>query len=237
MSDEYILKDVSKIILNKKSDNILEITKGLYSIIKSLDKYTMQTQNLSKKTARLRNVIVNAKDPISLFKRDIPKVLDNKELSECDREFLNSLKLSLNELKDCTKNLVKELKSFIFETFQAKTKEELAERFSAIKEYIGENELKILLNNVIETNISEDLWTNRISTFINKHRVPKDWSDEDFADFKVKTKELALKFSLLEATIGTKEGLTTKRFHSVLNSYLNLTKQEQMILMRKIANL
>lgn len=237
MNDEYILKDVSKIILNKKSDNILEITKGLYSIIKSLDKYTMQTQNLSKKTARLRNVIVNAKDPISLFKRDIPKVLDNKELSECDREFLNSLKLSLNELKDCTKNLVKELKSFIFETFQAKTKEELAERFSAIKEYIGENELKILLNNVIETNISEDLWTNRIATFINKHRVPKDWNDEDFADFKVKTKELALKFSLLEATIGTKEGLTTKRFHSVLNSYLNLTKQEQMILKRKIANL
>ena len=73
MEDKYIFKDISKIILNKKSENILEITKGLYSIIKSLDKYTINTENLSKKTLRLRNVIMNAKDPISLFERDIFK--------------------------------------------------------------------------------------------------------------------------------------------------------------------
>ena len=85
--------------------NILEITKGLYKIIKSLDKYTMNTQNLNTKTLRLRNVILNAKDPISLFKRDIPKTLVGKELCDCDRDFLNNLKLSLNELKKRAKKL------------------------------------------------------------------------------------------------------------------------------------
>lgn len=237
MKDIYILKDISKIILNKKSDNILEITKGLYSTIKKLDKFTMNTQNLSNKTLRFRNVILNAKDPISLFERDIPKVLSGKSLNDCDREFLNNLKLSLNELKNCTDCLIKDLKKFIFDSFKSTSKENLCERFLAIREFIGENELKILLNNVIDTNVNEDLWINRIATFINKSRVPKDWSDEDFADFKVKTKELALKFFVIEATVGTSDCAISKNYHSVLNSFLNLTKQEQMILLRKVVNI
>lgn len=236
MPDEILLKDISKIILNKKSNNILEITKGLYRTIKTLDKYTMNTENLSKKTLRLRNIIVNAKDPISLFERDIPKALGEKSLKDCDRKFLNELKISLNELKNCTENLVKELKTFFFDAFKTNSRENLNERFLEIKEYIGEKELKILLNNIIELNIDDDLWINRIATFINKSRVPKDWSDEDFADFKVKTKELALKFFVLESTIGAAENSTTKDYHKVLNSFLNLTKSEQMILLRKAVN-
>ncbi len=235
--DEYVLKDIAKIILNKKSNNILEITKGLYATIKELDKYTLNTQNLSKNSLRFRNVIKNAKDPISLFERDIPKVFGCKQLSECDRKFLNDLKESLYELKNCTENLVLELKSFIFTSFKAKSKEELSERFLEIKEFLNEKELKILLNTVSETNVSEDLWVNRIATFINQARVPKDWSDEDFADFKVKTKELALKFFVLESTLGTSECAISESYHSVLNSFLNLSKSEQMILLRKVVNI
>ncbi|MBE7711842.1 MAG: hypothetical protein E7Z92_06870 [Cyanobacteria bacterium SIG31] len=236
IDDEFILKDVSKIILNKKSNNILEITKGLYTTIKQLDKYSMNTENLSKKTLRLRNIITNAKDPINLFTRDIPRGLSGKSLEDCDRAFLNDLKIALNELKNCTKNLTKELENFILECFQAKSKEELSDRFLAIKDFIGEKELKILYNNVIEINVSNDLWINRIATFINKFRVPKDWSDEDYANFKIKTKELALKFSILEATLGTNESFVSKNYHKVLNNFLNLTKAEKMILLRKLVN-
>lgn len=236
MVDEYILKDISKIILNKKSNNILEITKGLYKMIKSLDKYVMNTQNLSKKTLRLRNVIINAKDPITLFERDIPKALGKKDLQDCDRVFLNDLKFSLNELKEAIAKLVLDLESFIFESFKSNSKEELAERFLKVKDFIGDKELKVLLNCVIETDVSDDLWVNRLATFINKSRVPKDWSDEDYADFKVKSKELSLKFAILEATAGVDEKFISKKYHSVLNSFLNLSKPEQMILLRKVIN-
>ena len=44
----------------------------------------------------------------------------------------------------------KDLENFFFKTFHAKTKEELRERFLAVKEYIGEKELKILSNSVVE---------------------------------------------------------------------------------------
>lgn len=236
MPDEYLLKDISKIILNKKSNNILEITKGLYKIIKNLDKYTMNTENLSKKTLRLRNMIINAKDPISLFERDIPKALGQKSLRECDREFLNELKKSLNELKNCTENLIINIRTFFFESFKTISKENLSERFSNLQEYIGEKDLKILLNNIIEINIDDDLWINRIATFINKSRVPKDWSDEDYADFKIKTKELALKFFIIESIAGTKDFTTSKNYHSVLKNFLKLTKAEQIIFLRKAIN-
>ena len=236
MPDEYILKDVSNIILNKKSDNILEITKGLYAIIKKLDKYTMNTQKLSPKTLRLRNIIINAKDPISLFERDIPKALGQKLLQDCDRKFLNDLKLALEELKHCTENLVIDLKSFIFDSFKTKTKQDLAKRFLLVKEYIGEKDLKTLLNTIIDTEVSDELWTNRIATYINSFRVPKDWSDGDYADFKVKAKELALKFFVLESTLGTSEIAVSENYHSTLNSLLNLSKAEQMILLRKFVN-
>ena len=237
MPDEILLEDLSKIILNKKSNNILEITKGLYKSFKQLDKYTMNTQNLSPKTLRLRNVIINAKDPITLFERDIPKVLSGNLLKNCSKNFINDFKLSVNELYDCRKNLLKELKKFFLESFNSKTKEDLAKRFLLIEEYVNEKELKILYNNVKEIDATDELWINRIATFINKHRVPKDWSDEDFADFKIKTKELALKFFALESTVGNYENIMSKKFQVLFNNFLELEKTEQILFIRKIVNL
>ena len=236
MPDEYLLKDISKIILNKKSNNILEITKGLYKFIKSLDKYTMNTQNLNTKTLRLRNIIVNAKDPISLFERDIPKALSGKLLQDCDREFLDTLKKSLDELRGFSEELIKEIKFFIFENFNTKSKEDLSRRFTEAKAYLNEKELKILFNSVSDTEVNEDLWVNRIATFINKSRVPKDWSDEDFADFKLKTKELALKFLAIEATLGINNIAENKSLEKLLNNFVKLTKPEQMIFLRNAVN-
>ena len=236
MQDMPILKDISNIILHETSNNILDITKGLIKSIRKLDKYTMNTQNLDKHTLRFRNVIVNAKDPISLFERDIPKSLGCNSLSDCDREFLNNLEKSLNKLNNCTNNLIVEIKSFLFESFQTKSKESLRERFIKVKEFIGEKELRVLLNNVVEIDVTDDLWINRIATFINKFRVPKDWTDDDYADFKIKTKELALKFFVLEATIGTNSSCVSNKYQKVLDNYLKLTKQEQMVFLRKIVD-
>lgn len=237
MPNLEILKELSKTILDKESANILEITKGLYRIIKNLDKYTMNTQNLTEKTLRLRNIIINAKDPLSLFERDIPKVFNENSLKTCSLNFINNLENSLNELKNCTNKLVNDLNTFIFNSFKAISKEELANRFQAVAEYIGENELKILFNNIIEKDIDNELWTNRIATFINKYRVPKDWNDEDYANFKLKTKELALKFFVIESTVGISESMATKNYEIVLNSFLKLPKEEQFLMLRKFINI
>lgn len=236
MSEEFILKDISKIILNNKSTNILEITKGLFATIKRLDKYTLNTQNLTKETLRLRNILLNAKDPIILFKKDIPQVYGYKTIKDCDRKFLENFKKSLSELKNCSEDLLIELKQIILKTFHSQSKKELAERFLHAKNYIGENELKILFRNIINLGMSDELWTNRIATFINKYRVPKDWHDEDFANFKLKICELATRFFIIEATVGVSGKFAGKDFEILMNKYLSLTRQEQLLFLRKVAN-
>ena len=236
MEDTPILEDISLVLSDKPTKNILYITKALIYFIRDLEKYTLNTERLSKKTLRFRNVIMNAKDPISLFNRDIPKVLAGKFLSDCDSEFLSTYKSSIDELKNATKNMISEINTFFFESFNSKTREELRSRFEAIEEYIGEKELKILFNNVVEKEADDILWINRIATFINKSRVPKDWSDEDVADFKVKVKNLALKFYTLEATVGTTSNGINKNFEKLLNELLTLSKPEQSVILRKVVN-
>ncbi|MBQ7125657.1 hypothetical protein IJO12_01065 [bacterium] len=237
IDESEMLENLAIIILTRRSKNILDITKGLIKIIKQLDKYTLNTQNLSKNTLRLRNAIVNAKDPISLFNRDIPRVFNKKELKDCDIEFLSNFYSSLEELKTNEITLNSELKDFIFKTFTAKSRKELAKRFNNVKEYIGENDLKILSNSVIENESDDQLWVNRIATFIHKLRVPKDWNDEDYADFKLKTKELALKFFIIESTAGSLATLKTKKNHKLLDDYLNLSKSEQISFLRTVVNI
>lgn len=236
MEDISILEDISLVLSDKPTKNILDITKALIYFIRDLEKYTLNTERLSKKTLRFRNVIMNAKDPISLFNRDIPKVLAGKFLSDCDSEFLSTYKSSIDELKNATKNMISEINTFFFESFNSKTREELRNRFKAIEEYIGEKELKILFNNVVEKEADDILWINRIATFINKSRVPKDWTDEDVADFKIKVKDLALKFYTLEATVGTANVGQSKSFDKLLAQILSLSKAEQSVILRKVVN-
>ena len=236
MEDLPILEDISLILSDKPTKNILDITKALIYFIRDLEKYTLHTERLSKKTLRFRNVIMNAKDPISLFNRDIPKVLAGKMLSECDSEFLKNYQEAVDELKNATKNMVDEINTFFFESFKSKTRTELAKRFEAIEEFIGEKELRILFNNVVEKDADDVLWINRIATFINKSRVPKDWNDEDVADFKVKVKDLALKFYTLEATVGTTNIGYSKGFEKLLTQILSLPKPEQNVILRKVVN-
>ncbi len=231
-----ILKNISELVLPFKTNNILDITKGLIFFIRNLDKYTLKTERLSKKTLRFRNIIMNAKDPIVLLTRDIPKILDNKLLTQCDKQFLNALETALNELQFSSSKLTDEIKTFLLDSFDAKSRQELTSRFKNIQEYIGYKELKVLLNNIIDEESDDNLWIKRIATFINKERVPNDWNDNDIADFKLKIKELSLKFKILESTAGDIDLAATTKFDVLLEKIKELNSTEKNILLRKIVN-
>lgn len=231
-----ILEALSGVILPCKSKNILDLTKGLILFIKALDKYTLSTERLSKEAVRFRNIILNAKDPINLFYRDIPLVLENKILCQCDDNLVEKFSKVIEELRNSYLNLIEEIQGFLFDSFNEKDRKTLAERFEAIKEYLSENELKILHNNVKELNSDPKLWIERIATFVNKSRVPKDWNDNDVADFKVKVKELALKFTLIEATAGGTELTPDTMILDLIDKIKKLSEVQKRTLFRKVVN-
>ncbi len=234
--DMPILTDISEVILNQKSNNILDLTKGLVGFIRNLEKYTLSTEHLSKPTLRFRNAIMNAKDPISLFYRDIPKILSDKILCQCDDSFLSAFKTAFNELLNCYKNLIAELSEFLYTSFNEDSKENLIKRFEKIKEYLNTEELKILANNICTTTASDTQYIERISTFINKSRVPKDWSDSDVADFKIKVKGLANQFLIIESTMTQTNVELSSQAIKLLEKLLSLTKPEQHTILRRVIN-
>lgn len=236
MDDIPVLVDVSKVLSNNSTKNILDITKSLIYFIRELDKYTLHTERLTKKTLRFRNVVMNAKDPISLFYRDIPKVLTGNLLPECDDDLVDNYKNALEELKNATTNMISEISAFFFDSFNEKTRANLAKRFIKVQEFIGDKELRILLNNVVEKDADNILWINRIATFINKSRVPKDWSDEDIADFKIKVKELALNFFAIEAIVGADMNCLSRKVNNILSKISTLSKAEQNVILYKLVN-
>jgi len=235
MEELPIIEELSKVILPCKSKNILDLTKGLIYFIRNLDKYTLNTERLSKSTIRLRNTILNAKDPISLFYRDIPKILCNKILCQCDKELAESFDNAIKELQDCYAKLIEELNEFLFNSFNATERKNLAERFEIIQEYICEDELKILYNNIKDLNSSDALWIERIATFINKSRVPKDWSNNDVAYFKVKVKDLSLKFKTIEATAGDSSPITTD-LQMLINQIKELNELQRKTVLKEVIN-
>lgn len=231
-----VLSDISALLLPHKSNNILEITKGLISFIRNLEKYTLNTDRLSKKAIKLRNAVINAKEPINLLTVDIPRIIQNKKLKDCDDEFYKIFADILNELKNATNNMVQEINDFTLKSFICKDRKELSDRFKNIEEYIGSKVMKTLFSNITNDNVSDRFWIERIATYVNKSRVPKDWSDEDVADYKVKIKELSLKFHTLEATVGSEQTTITSEFSSLLDTFFKLSKSEKFIFLRKAVN-
>ena len=239
MDDFEVLEKISQFILPDKSKNILELTKGLIGFIKNLERYTLNTNTLSKQTIKFRNAIINAKDPMTLWYRDLPKILDDKILCQCDDNFVYAFENALNELKDCYTNLVDELieffiKSFGYSVLDDNTRNDLAQRFQNVCEYFNLDDLKILKNNVVNLDSKMSLWIERIATFINTSRVPKDFSDNDVANFKLKVKDYAFKFKTIEATIGVQNIKLSERIIKVLKQVLKLDEAERLILLKEV---
>lgn len=184
------LENFSGIACCQTTDNLLDVTKSIFYKTKNLDKYTQSTSRLSLSTLKLRNAILNAKEPNKLVFNDIPIALGFKSFENCDDKFFQILEKSVSELDNCYLELVKEIETFLFNSFELKTgeanKKKLAEKFNKIEEFISDDELKIIANNIKIENLTYERWIERLATVVNKKNVPKNWSDNDLADFKQK---------------------------------------------------
>lgn len=201
--------------LNEKI-NILSQTKDLILKFKKLEKLTLQTTNLSPKTLKFKNIVLNSKDPIQLFEHDLKNIFKDK------KEFENAYL----ELQNFYAKTIKELNSFTLKTFKTDSFEDLKARFEKIKEFINDKDFLILGNNL--TSIK------RFATFINQKRVPKDWNDLDIANFKLKVKEFSNQFLILESTLESSDLTPEKTTQNLIDKVLKLDKIQKNILLRSV---
>lgn len=234
--DEFkVLEEISQDILPGKTYNVLHLTKGLMNYVFNLDKYTLSSENLSYKAIRFRNAVKNAKDPIDLFYKDIPKILCDKLLCQCNNDFVVEFNFVLAELQGNYTKLVNDLKTFLLVAFCCSDKKSLLKRFENLREYISDDDLKAIYYNLKKAVTSENRWVERIATIINGAKVPQDWNDKDLSQFKLKIKELSAQLDILECTVGEDEHLD-QGMSNVLNLMLQLPKSKQRAIIRRVVN-
>jgi len=177
-------------VLNKKTNNLLDITKALVDRIKQLDKFTKNTDRLSKSTLKFRNAIINAKEPYKLIFNDIPISLGFKGYETCNNEFFKLLDESIKELDSRYSDLLLEIEDFFFSSFELqpaeKNRKNLVKKVKEVEEFISTDEIKIITNAIKTESLPYERWLEKIATVINSKNVPKNWSDYDLAEFKQK---------------------------------------------------
>ena len=73
----------------------------------------------------------------------------------------------------------------------------------------------------------------KIATFINGKLVPKDWTDDNIADFKLKIANLAAKFKIIEASAGISE-MPDAKTEKLINQIKKLTENQKLLILQSI---
>ena len=165
-------------------------------------------------------------------------LLEGEELKENSTEHYLVREL-LCSRSTCAK-IKKEIEKFVLQNNRFKLTC-LFERFMTPPYGLTKSIVSILLLDVLAMNKdilaiyeNSQFQLKLTSLMFNKSRVPKDWSDNDVADFKIKVKELALKFTTIEATAGVKNIKSDGTLIKLLNQISMLSKPQKMVLVREI---
>lgn len=212
--ENKLLDDFASVINSKQ--NIIDFTKKLYSQFKKLHKIVFETNNLSSKTLKFKNTLLNAKDPIILFEKELCVLFKEK------KEF----QYALSELKSYYPKLLDELEKYTLQSFCVNSLDELKTKLAKIKEFISNKELLIFTNNL------ESI--ERLATYVNQKRCPKDWNDLDVADYKLKIKNYSNEYCVIQSALEFDESLLDENTQNLINEVLKLNKSQRALLLRGI---
>lgn len=174
---------------NKKRPHLLNVVKPLCVFVAELPDYVLKTKTLSKKTILVRDVILEAKEPITLIFNDLPKACGTDPISpgsssNHDNEiFINSLKDALNELRFCYHSLRDKIKELLITNFEYnhdfnEFRHQIADRAQIVLLNVMEPELKAFSFRLFDDSLAEGEWLESIGAFLTS-KTPERWNDAD----------------------------------------------------------
>ena len=133
---------------------------------------------------------------------------------------------ALSELKSYYPKLLDELEKYTLQSFCVNSLDELKTKLAKIKEFIANKELLIFANNL------ESI--ERLATYVNQNRCPKDWNDLDVADYKLKIKNYSNEYCVIQSALEFDESLLDENTQNLINEVLKLNKSQRALLLRGI---
>lgn len=208
---------------------VLDIVRPLCDFVAKLPEYVRYTQRLSKQALSIREVILQAKDPVHLLFRELPTAcgfepfaIDGDVALERARGFAKSLKGYLDELRLACDSLLQRMQERIRHEFDlngqfAKIREELATRATSVALQAREPRLKAFCLRLIDRGLAESPWLESFGSLLAS-QPPLRWRDVNEDTYNRELHELVERFASVEAISfkGVKQPQTAEAFKIAL---------------------
>ena len=198
--EKSLLKLYSKLSKNffgkNLEEDVLKVAKPIAKFVHNLPNFTKETKSLSKRTQKIRDVILKANDPIQLIAEDLQKACGFSNSQKPNDKMMKILYGSLDELKVCYDKLIDKLRGSILEELNSKDDQALSKRAQEIRDANTEPDFKFKGLIGILSELNND-WVSRFaSTLISKN--PKVWADANEKSFYIELHEFARTFMIAE---------------------------------------
>jgi hypothetical protein len=192
--------------------DLLDVIRPLIVFMSGLPDYVSNTNSLTPQTQKVRNLIRTTKDPVKLLFKDLPVAFGMEPIIE-DRDpdpskindFVNQLKLSVDELRACYPELLEKMRNQLAKEFELDgsfeaNREAVAQRAKSLSSFVTELRLKSYCLRLADTNLSLDLWTESLANLICSMPATK-WREKDLYKFEQEIHKLTQQFFRVEATL------------------------------------
>ncbi len=188
--------------------NLLAVATPLMLFVFRLPKYTLTTQNLSEKAIKLRDAVLDAREPDTLLFYDLPKVMRYPPFSaesgsdtKAD-QFFKILQNTLDELKQAYPSLLDSIEqqmasNFSLESKGEKLRIELTNIAKLLEEITRGTQLTPFLLRICDSGLDLISWLEAIATFI-VNKAPTSWLDTDMVQFEINLSQLSRQFRHFE---------------------------------------
>lgn len=174
-----------------KDVELLDVVRDLCQFVARVPEYSRNTRRLSAAAIAVRDVILEAREPVKLVFHDLPVACNcptfesGKSVSASDVEhFVKSLRTALDDIRDAFPNLQRRIEDAIASELGFKGQRlrqyrpKVAERAEKLMVRVTENKLKAFVFRLFDKSLAEPDWLGSVGSVLAL-RPPDKWKDED----------------------------------------------------------
>jgi hypothetical protein len=190
---------------------LLDVVKQLCVFVAQLPAFVLHTKRLSSPALRVRDAILEAREPARLLFLDLPEACgfdairsDSKE-NQSIQAFVKALKESLDELRTAYPTLQDRLRKQLQSAFQLQkssreSRKAIGVRSERVLLTVTEPKLRAFCLRLMDSNLAEPDWLESIGSFLAL-KPPSKWHDVEEDLFNTEILEVATRFRRVESIL------------------------------------
>lgn len=211
------LANVLKVKTDAEHPDLLDVVRPLIMNVAQLKPYVHKTNHLTPIARNVRNVFMDAKDPMTMLFELLPVACECDPIKATggqDRNaeiFAERLSSAIDELRGCYTALQKRIKEALMKNFgyakskSKKYRELIIERAEPLSGYVSEARLMAFCFRLKDKMLNEEDWLDSVASMVAK-KPPEKWVDTDEQVFTENLAELSSRFSRTEGVALDRKG-------------------------------